>query len=270
MLCASCKNKSSPEQCTSNALKGLLFCGKHIKVKKKRLWADLFENKKQVILIQKIWRGFFVRKCLKLSGTGVLKRSVCHNDEDLVTTEVKTTVYPFNYFSITEGDKLYWFDVCSINQWVRNNSTNPYTRQPINLRDRSRLRELCVMRRRMHMPILHIPDSSLSAKWKEICQRIEENGFFDMNSLFFESLSKSSLHDFLMIMLQDLIAYASEHPKTSRRHVYVDWIRFRIQNFNKLKYVISEKVANTILNILYDLQNNYDICFIIVSARCRL
>ena len=270
MLCASCKNKTSPEQCSSNALKGLLFCGKHLKMKKKRLWADMFENKPQVVLIQKIWRGFFVRKCLKLSGTGVLKRSVCHNDEDLVTTDAKTVVNPFNYFSIVEGDKVYWFDVCSINQWVRNNSTNPYTRQPFDLRDRARLRELCMMRRRMHMINLHLTDSSLSAKWKEICQIIEENGFFDMNSLFFESLSRNSLHDFLMIMLQDLIAYASGHPKISRRHLYVEWVRFRIQTFNKFKYVISEKVANTLLNILADLQNNYDICYIIVSARCRL
>jgi hypothetical protein len=206
MLCASCKNKTSPEQCTANALKGLLFCGKHLKMKKKRIWADQFENKKQVVLIQKIWRGFFVRNCLKLSGEGVLKRSLCHNDEDLVTTDAKTNVQPFNYFSITEGEKIYWFDVCSINQWVRNNSTNPYTRQPINLVDRARLRELCMMRRRMHMPNLHMADSSVSAKWKEICQIIEENGFFDMNPLFFESLSINSLHDFLMIMLQDLVA----------------------------------------------------------------
>ena len=270
MLCASCKNKTSPEQCSSNALKGLLFCGKHLKMKKKRLWADQFESKKQVIIIQKIWRGFFVRKCLKLCGEGVLKRSLCHNDDDLITTESKTAVHPFNYFSITEADKIYWFDVRSIHQWVRNNSTNPYTRQPINLVDRARLRELCIMRRRMHLVNLHLADSSVSAKWKEICQIIEENGFFDMDPLFFESLTKTSLHDFLMIMMQDLVAYASEHPKTSRRHIYVEWIKFRIQSFNKFKYVISEKVANTLLNILCDLQNNYDVCYIIVSARCRL
>jgi hypothetical protein len=187
-----------------------------------------------------------------------------------MTTDSKTSVHPFNYFSITEADKIYWFDVRSINQWVRNNSTNPYTRQPIILADRARLRELCMMRRRMHMVNLHLTDSSVSAKWKEICQIIEENGFFDMNPLFFESLTRNSLHDFLMIILQDFVAYASEHAKISRRHLYVEWIRFRIQTFNKFKNVISEKVANTLLNILCDLQNNYDACYIIVSARCRL
>jgi hypothetical protein len=117
---------------------------------------------------------------------------------------------------------------------------------------------------------LHLADSSVSSKWKEICQIIEENGFFDMNPLFFESLTRNSLHDFLMIMLQDFVAYASDHAKISRRHIYVEWIRFRIQSFNKFKNVISEKVANTLLNILCDLQNNYDACYIIVSARCRV
>ena len=273
MLCASCKNKNSNEQCSSYSIKGFLFCGKHLKMKKKRLWADVAPNRNEVILIQKIWKGYYIRKRLKLAGEGVFKRSICNNEEELVTMESKNKIDPFDYFSINEGDKIYCFDICSINQWIRTSSTNPYTRQPLDLKDRARMRELCRVRRRMGIPSLHQSDHSLSSKWIEICQIIEENGFFDMNHLFFQNLSRNSLNDFMMIVLQDLIAYAGEHSTKSRRHLYIEWMKFRVENFKKhhiSSINFSEKIANTLLVILYDCVNNYDICFIIVSARCRL
>jgi len=270
MRCTSCKNKSSTEQCVSNVLKGFLFCGKHLKVKNKRLWSDVAPNKHEAMLVQKIWRGYSVRKLIKLSGEGVLKRSVCHNDEELVTMESKNKVNPVDYFSIVEADKVYWFDVCSINQWIRTNTTNPYTRQPLAITDRIRLRELCRIRRGMGISNLHQSDHSLSSKWVEICQIIEENGFFDMNHLFFQNMKRNTLHDFLFIVLQDLIAYASEHKKASRRNLYVEWVKFRIQTFNKQRFEISERVANTLLMILHDCKNKFNVCHIIVSALVRL
>lgn len=270
MLCQSCKNKHTTDQCGSHALKGFLFCGKHLKVKNKRLWADVSPNCNQAICIQKVWRGYLVRKIIKTAGEGCLKRSLCHNDEELVTFECKTKIDPFNYFSLNESGKIYWFDICSINQWIRTSSTNPYTRQPLNLEDRSRLRELCRLRRRLHIASLHTSDHSLSSKWIEICQIIEENGFFDMNHLFFQSLSIAQLHDFLVIILQDLVAYSSGQPTSSRRHAFVEWIKTRLQTFKKYPHTISEKIANTLLLILYDCVNSYDVCYIIVSARCRL
>ena len=90
MICASCKNKTTLERCPSQAIKGLLFCGKHAKTKVKRLWADLNNGKKYAILLQKVWRGYFIRKRLKLAGEGVLNRKDCHNTEELVTLDDKT------------------------------------------------------------------------------------------------------------------------------------------------------------------------------------
>jgi len=273
MLCASCKNKNSNEQCKSNVLKGFIFCGKHLKVKKKRIWSDVSPNRNEAIIIQKMWRGYFIRKLIKFAGEGVLKRSLCHNEEELVTMESKNKLDPLSYFSINEAGKVYWFDICSMNQWIRTSTTNPYTRQPLAINDRIRLREICRMRRKMYLASLHQSDHSLSSKWLEICQIIEENGFFDMNHQFFQNLGRSALHDFMIIVLQDLIAYADKHSKTSRRQFYVEWVKNRIEHFRKTQLTtltFSEKVANTLLLILYDCVNNYDVCFIIVSARCRL
>jgi hypothetical protein len=270
MRCASCKNKNSTEQCGSNVLKGFLFCGKHIKVKNKKLWNSVAPNRYEAGLIQKIWRGYSARKLIKLAGEGVLKRSVCHNDEELVTMESKNKISPFDYFSITEAEKVYWFDISSINQWIRINPTNPYTRHPLAIKDRIRLRELCRIRRSKSISNMHQSDHSLSSKWIEICQIIEENGFFDMNHLFFQNMKRNNLNDFLFIILQDLVVYASEHTKVSRRNLYVEWTRFRIESFRKNQSSMSEKVANTLLMILYDCQNNFELCRIIVSALVRL
>jgi hypothetical protein len=261
------------EQCTAKALKNLQFCGRHSKAKNPRLWHKIHATDKPAILIQKIWRGWMARYLLKLAGPGVLKRSMCHNEEDLVTCEEKTKQSPEDYFGFLEGGKVYWFDICSMNQWIRTSTTNPYTRQPLAINDRIRLREICRMRRKMYLASLHQSDHSLSSKWLEICQIIEENGFFDMNHQFFQNLGRSALHDFMIIVLQDLIAYADKHSKTSRRQFYVEWVKNRIEHFRKTQLTtltFSEKVANTLLLILYDCVNNYDVCFIIVSARCRL
>jgi hypothetical protein len=261
------------DQCSSNALKGFLFCGKHLKMKHKRLWSDVSPNRNEATNIQRIWKGHFVRRWIKLAGAGCLKRGDCHNDEELVTMESKTKVDPFSYFSIVEANKIYWFDICSINQWIKTSSTNPYTRQNLILEDRRRLREICRMRRKLQIGNLHKIDHSISSKWIDICQIIEENGFFDMNHLFFQSLTRSHLHDFLVILMKDLVALASGKSVTSRYHLYIEWIKLRIENFNRYKFTtldLSEKVANTILVILYDCVNNFDICYAIVSTRYKL
>jgi hypothetical protein len=239
-------------------------------MKQKKLWCSVSPNGKHALLIQKVWKGYFCRKMIALAGEGALIRSKCHNEEELVTLQSKSSLNPLEYFSITECEKLYWFSISSINQWTRANMTNPYTRQPLQIKDRIRLRELCRINRKFNFTTLHQPDNTVDGKWVEICQIIEENGFFDMNPLFFQELNKVALFHFLSIILTDLIAYASGN---SRRQAYVELVRTRLHTFKRVKNVttsFSERVANTLLFILYDCVNNYDICFIIVSARCRL
>ena len=267
MLCSSCKNKNSTEQCRSNAIKGLLFCGKHLNMKEKKLWCSVTQNNKYALIIQKVWRGFFCRNLIKLAGEGVLNRSKCHNEEELVTLQSKTSLSPNEYFSITESEKLYWFSISSINQWTRTNMTNPYTRQPLEIKDRIRLRELCRIKRKFNSVTLHQPDNKVDSKWVEICQIIEENGFFDMNPLFFQELNRVGLFHLMSLILTDLIAYASGNRN---RQSYVNLVKAKLKNYKNVSCNFSERVANTLLFILYDCVNNYDICFIIVSARCRL
>jgi hypothetical protein len=282
VLCASCKNKTSLDQCTSLALKGLQFCGKHIKAKDKRIWAALNQNNDKACTIQKNWRGYFIRNKLRLAGPGVLNRKDCHNDEELVTLDEKKNVHPFNYFSFTEADKVWWFDIRSLYQITRSNlrPLNPYTRQPIDIETRRRLRRLCQIRKRQGIfnlyaqPVYSNLSELVDLKWLELCQIIEENGFFDMNHLLFASLNKTQLYIFLNIVNVDLVAYAAEHKTpNSTRKKYIMWVKNLIGKFSKYKYgshQASYNVSRVLLSILNDCTDPYTICFIIISSIVRL
>jgi len=281
VLCASCKNKTSTEQCPSQAIKGLLFCGKHVKTKIKRLWSDANNGRKNACLIQKVWRGYFIRYRLKLAGEGVLKRSECHNTEELVTLDEKNKLHPLNYFSFREADKLYWFDVRSLYTILKRSAKpeNPYTRQPLTIETRRRLRDVCRIRKRIGLQNYHdapLPEhfaELVNEKWLTICQIIEENGFFDMNHLMFASLNRTQMYVLMSFIHMDMVAFAVEHPLTSRRYQYVSWLKTVVTAFEKNKtnrLQGSWASSRALLSILYDCPENYPVCFIIVSAICRL
>jgi hypothetical protein len=280
-ICASCKNKTSLEQCPSQAIKGLLFCGKHAKAKVKRLWAEVNNGNKYAILLQKVWRGYLLRKRLKMAGEGVLNRKECHNTEELVTLDDKTKVNPLNYFSFREAEKLYWFDVRSLYPILKRSARpeNPYTRQPLSIETRRRLRDVCRIRKKLRLENYHDPPKSesfaelVNEKWLTVCQIIEENGFFDMNHLLFASLNRSQLYVLLNLIQMDMVAFATEHSIRSPRYQYIHWLRSCLSNFEKNRtnrLQCSWCVSKVLLSILYECSETYPVCFIIVSALTRL
>ena len=281
MSCVSCKNQSSFDRCTNRPLKGLIFCGKHVKVKSPRIWKDVNNLDVKAVHIQKVWRGYSLRKWLVLAGPGVLKRSVCHNDEELVTLEDKQSVNPLDYFAFEENEKVYWFDIRSLSEncMTKVDPTNPYTREPISIETRRRLRALCVKRDRNKLENMHnargsrTVDEIIHTTWINICQIIIENGFFEMSPLYFVSLNRPQLFIFISILRQDLIAWAAEHtnPK-SRRYRYVFWMKRLIDEYSKGMDLprVSYLTGRVLTAILNDVPNNYPICFIIMSALHRL
>jgi hypothetical protein len=279
--CSSCKNKTSNERCTNKPLKGLIVCGKHAKVKNPRIWLYVNELDTKAILIQKIWRGYSIREWLKLAGPGVLDRSVCHNDEEIFSMDDKKSVGPLNYFSFEENGKVYWFDVRSIaeNCMSQIQPTNPYTREPLEINTRQRLRKLCIKRRRHKLENIHDITSKRSIneiiqnKWIYACQVIEENGFFGISPLYFTSLNRTQLFVFNSILKQDLIAWAAEHTnKESRRYRYVFWLKRLIDEYAKEtdELRLSYLTASVIVTIFNDCNDNYSVCFIVMSTLHRL
>ena len=272
--CASCKNKTSNEQCTSPVLKGLIFCGKHVKVKQPRLWVDVNNVIPSVIKIQKIWKGFSVRNRISLAGDGCLCRKKCHNDSELVTLDDKTEVHPFNYFSFLENGKNWFFDFRSLNEIFATNPnpTNPYTRQKISLKDRQRFREICVLRKIYNDDLYHTKKSDdISSKavynWISVSQIIEENGFEDcINPFIFARMSRIDYYSYLNIFLTDLMSLKPIRNK------YIAMTKYILKKIQKSKdYVeITFEVSKLFLSILENIKNPYPICYIIMSSLYKL
>jgi hypothetical protein len=157
--------------------------------------------------------------------------------------------------------------------------TNPYTRQPLSIDDRKRLREIYSYRVRHKLPTsyehntLRTTDIILTNRWTQLCQIVEENGFFNINPNIFLGLNKSQLYAFLAMIHNDLKTWAAEHkPPHSKRFLYVFWSNNVMKKYSTAQTVAEYSffVSSILLSILYDSVEPYTICFILMSALYRL
>jgi hypothetical protein len=281
MKCASCKNKQSTDRCPNPSLIGLKFCGVHSRIKDPKLWIDINHVNSKIVLISKLWRGYFVRKRLRLAGDGVLKRSICNNADELMSFESISKVHPFDYFGFEENGKVYGFHICSMLEIINRaiSPQNPYTREPLDIQTRKRLREIYGFRFRNKLPIHH-EDSRLvgteiilTNRWLQLSQIIEENGFYNLNPNVFLGLNKSQLYIFLNMIMNDVKTWAAEHAdKKSSRFIFIFWLK-SILNKHSTSQTVQEYsfyVSSILLTILYNTVEPYAMSFIIMSSLYRL
>lgn len=276
-ICISCKNQTSAERCPSRAIIGLTFCGKHVRSPIKRLWHVVNGLDIKATLIQKVWRGYTVRFRLKLAGPGVLKRSLCHNEEDVVSFEPRERQHPFEFFSFEEDGRIWWFDILSIIGCLNSNlrPMNPYTRQPLSIDTRRRLRAVYKYRVHNRLPIVHQPHTKrsyeelLEHQWMKIVQIVHENGFEDVHPNHFMSLNKSQLLILLNYIVNDMTALATEHPITSRRYRWLSAIKRERDMFNANPHG-RVQVPTLLVSLLNSMNDEYNFCFILMSALYRV
>lgn len=281
--CASCKNKNSNDRCPNNALAGIVFCGKHSRTRQPRIWSVVNKVDKKVTLITKIWKGYITRKLLNLAGPGVFKRSICTNEEEISSLEPLTGVYPLDYFGFEENSKIYGFDMRTLFDNFHRNFiiTNPYTRQPLSVETRKRLRHLYGYRLRHKLPrffehnTLTTVTTVIQNTWNQVCQVIEENGFIgtDLRPNIFLTMNKSQLYVFINLVLNDMKAWAAEHKTNqSSRFKYTFLVQNTKNKFHSTPTVeeYSFYVGTTLLSILYSSVEAYSVCFIVMAALYRL
>jgi len=282
MLCKSCKNSKSTEQCSSPALKNLSFCGKHAKVSKPRLWIEVNPTGPQATLIQKIWRGWITRYRIDIAGPGVLNRKICHNEEDVVTYTEREKIHPLDYFGFFEDEKVFCFDVRSIFQLSieKLQPENPYTRQQLTLDTRKRLKDVIYRRGIRHISIFHDKmylaneEKVFDMRWMMISQFLEEHLFMDLNPMFFTALNRTQLWEFTALLRNSLLQWAKEHSNpNSRRIMYYIWANmcWKRQTLSvESEKEVCQYVGKALLKMLMDSKKPYDICFKILSARHSL
>jgi len=280
MICESVKNKASTERCSAKALKNLKFCGKHAKMKKPRLWVDTDDRSLAAKKIQKIWNGYRVRYRMVLQGIGVMKRGACHNQDDLVTCEETSQIHPGNYFSFEEDGKLYCFDFRTIYAWSleKLKPTNPYTRQELSLETRKRLKEVAYLRGKTPLSLFHESSRTRELEkvfadhWMLIGQYLGEHLFEEVDIGLLLNLNRTQFWLFTSYMCESLMLWAIE-KKNTRRDLYYIWMRtcWRRQTLEiTLDTNVAYYIGSTLLKILRDCKNPYDVCFQIMSARHRL
>ena len=84
--------------------------------------------------IQKLARGFLIRKINVMRGPALFKRSLCVNDTDFFTLEPLTKISINQFYSVKDIDGfIYGFDILSLWQLFKKSTTvqNPYNRQTI-------------------------------------------------------------------------------------------------------------------------------------------
>ena len=94
-----------------------------------------FNEIKHSIIIQRIFRGWYLRFIQNLRGPALKDRSLCTNDSDMATLEpINEITTPFFFSYKDDKDFIYGFDISSIIQHIQNKGKfmNPYTRETVN------------------------------------------------------------------------------------------------------------------------------------------
>jgi hypothetical protein len=102
----------------------------------KRLLLERLENhfKKSIFCekIQRIFRGYLIRKLMILRGPAIKNRSICVNDTDFITLEPLHEIPTTNFFSYTIDKHIYGCSIFSLAEYIRKNGVKiqPYNRSP--------------------------------------------------------------------------------------------------------------------------------------------
>ena len=96
---------------------------------KSELYNFLYKNY-NALKIQKLWNKYFINEFNKLQGPAFIKRNLCNNVEDFLTTEETKDIDYYYFFSYKDIDGfIYGFNLLSIhNLIIKKDTKNPYTR----------------------------------------------------------------------------------------------------------------------------------------------
>lgn len=169
---------------------------------------NYLKSSSHVIKLQRLFRGFIIRKMFKLRGSVVFKnREQCVNKEDFLTMDSLNKISPIDFFSFEDDDKhIYGFHIMSIYNLIKNNDNilNPYTRKELNGNIISNIYKIIKICKTMKIPIdivIQNENCDLSVKRKiemrtiEIFQTINSLGNYS-EPKWFLNLSKNELYKF--------------------------------------------------------------------------
>ncbi len=203
------------------------------------------------VKIQKLTRGYLLRKWLYLHGPAVINRKICTNESDFFTMENISSIPLNQFFSFKDEDNfIYGFNILSLNTLIKksnDSSKNPYNRKNITLNIRNKLNKLIMLTKKMKIKIdVNIKNETENLSRKQILemriislfQRIDELGNYT-NHNWFTNLSRQNYVVFI-------------------RELYDIWI-YRAQLSNNVKQLICPPVGNPFVNVNINILNTYSL-----------
>jgi hypothetical protein len=268
-LCVSCKNANSTDRCDRLCLTGLNVCGLHARAKSHRNWYRIHNIEPRLVKIQALWKGYSLRNRLKQAGTGVLKRSLCHNEEDFVSLDPIAKLDPRAYFSFEEDGKLWAFNVYGLARILLHDTQpkNPYTRTPLSHETRRRLRKYFFYLVRHRDPDIfkvYRPEI-IECKLNLITQTLHENGFEEFRPEYLYTCTNDQAYVIRAILLHDMRAFAFKNPNL-RIYRYCSLLNSRTFMPYSNPVVTLIHILSLILANTCSASEEYEICFLLMSA----
>lgn len=185
-----------------------------------RIYSFLYLSN-SVLLVQKVIRGYLVRKYNNAHGPAYISRSLCTNSYDFLSMDELTHIPKEQFFSFKDDDGfVYGFDVVSMyNLIFKNNGSfkNPYTNKPVTAKTLEEFRTLLRLSRVLNIKVITKVADFSNELTNEKATELRALALFQTIDLlgnyskvqWFMSLSKKMLIKFIDALI-DIWNYRSE------------------------------------------------------------
>jgi hypothetical protein len=209
-----------------------------------------------------------VRSRLRLAGPGVLHREGLCNDEDLETCESASRQPPLDYFAFREAGKVWWFDFATLWKWSQMSvqPTNPYTKVPLDVETKTRLRRMWSARRRHRDPVPPEPSvyqERLRVRWTLVCQIFADNGFGVLDPGLFTGFTKN---DYIVLFrsLRDILQVSLPLHQTRTALTLIHRCLLSAWTLPPTQFVLQSSYA--LMAMLLHSRNEFGLAFCVLSA----
>lgn len=176
-----------------------------------------------------------------------------------------------DYFAFTENGKTWWFDFATLWKWSQMSvePVNPYTKVPLSVETKQRLRRLWSSRRRSRQPVPVEAggfQDRLRSRWTTICQIFADNSLGVLNPDPFLRMSKNDYIVLFRIVREDL----QTSLPTKSRHALSMIHRCLISawTLSPTQFILQGSYA--VLTMLLHTTDEPSMSFCVLSALSRL
>ncbi len=203
---------------------------------------SIYSNNK-ICILQKIYRGYVVRKNINIRGICVYVRHNCNNTEDCYELQDISTIKNKNFISYRDKENLFWG--FHINTFYNIINYNPYNIKPIPEKIKNNFKKLNYLN--SQKTITHSKSSALQQRCINIFQKIDNLDNYTKCEWFL-NLERHHLKN-MYYFLFDMWNYRLGLSIDDRKKYITNMPLFNIRHEVLKKYNSYFEIANTILDV---------------------